>query len=63
MTATNHQPSSPKGSLNCSNDKIRFSFNQLDRKRWNARLVDVTEHLPPKYFYCDTITRTVANQG
>ena len=26
-----------------------------------ARVVDVIKHLPIRYFYCDTVTRRVAN--
>ena len=48
-------------------NKIRFSFfNQLNRKSWGMRLVDVIEHVSHKvsYFYCaTTIMRRVANQG
>ena len=36
-------------SLNCSNNKVRFSFNQPSRKRWGAKLVDV-KHIPHKAF-------------
>ena len=45
-----HQLSSPWASLHWSNYKIRFSFNQLSRKRWGVRLVDVTKHLPHRVF-------------
>ena len=45
-----HQPPSPKVSLNWSTNKIRFSFNQPNRKRWGARLVNVIKHLPEKIF-------------
>ena len=31
-------------------------------RRWGLKLVDV-KHLPQRHFYCDTITRRVANQG
>ena len=31
-----HQLSSPEASLNWSNNKIRFSFNQPSRKRWGC---------------------------
>ena len=44
-----HQHSSPQASLNWSNNKARFSFNQPTRKRWGAKLVDV-KHLPHKAF-------------
>ena len=44
-----HQRSSPEASLNWSNNKARFSFNQPSRKRWGAKLVDV-KHLPHKAF-------------
>ena len=44
-----HQRSSPYASLNWSNNKARFSFNQPNRKRWGAKLVDV-KHLPHKAF-------------
>ena len=44
-----HQRSSPWASLNWSNNKARFSFNQPNRKRWGAKLVDV-KHLPHKTF-------------
>ena len=40
-----HQHSSPSASLNWSNNRIRFSFNQPIRKRWGVRLVDVIKHL------------------
>ena len=39
-----HQRSSPWASLNWSNNKARFSFNQPNMKRWGAKLVDV-KHL------------------
>ena len=44
-----HQRSSPQPSLNWSHNKARFSFNQPNRKRWGAELVDV-KHLPHKAF-------------
>ena len=44
-----HQHSSPEASLNWSNNKASFSFNQPNRKRWGAKLVDV-KHLPHKAF-------------
>ena len=44
-----HQRWSPYASLNWSNNKARFSFNQPNRKRWCAKLVDV-KHLPYKVF-------------
>ena len=31
-----------------SNIKVRFSFNQPNRKEWGARLVDAVKHLPHK---------------
>ena len=43
------QHSSPKASLNWSNNDARFSFNQPKRKRWGAKLVDI-KHLPHKPF-------------
>ena len=46
---TNHnylQRPSPYASLNWPNNKIRFNFNQPNRKRWGAMLVDVMKHLP-----------------
>ena len=43
------QHSSPQASLNWSSNKIRFSFNQPNRKM-DARLVDVIKHLPHKVF-------------
>ena len=53
---TNHsylQRSSRYASLNWSNNTARFSFNQSNRKRWGAKLVDVKHlpHLPPKTSY------------
>ena len=42
-----HQHSSPQTSLNWSNNQARFSFNQPNRKRCGAKLVDV-KHLPHK---------------
>ena len=48
-----HQRSSPKASLNGSNNKARFSFNQPKRKRWGVKLVDV-KHLPHKAFFIVT---------
>ena len=47
---SHHQRSSPLASLNCSNNKVRFSFNQPNRKRWAAELVEVIKHLPHKVF-------------
>ena len=47
-----HQHSSPQASLNWSNNQARFSFNQPNRKRCDAKLVDV-KHLPHK------VTRTL----
>ena len=58
-----HQRSSPQASFNWSNNKIRFNFNQPNRKRLGARLGDVIKHLTIGYFYFDIITRRVANQG
>ena len=40
-----HQHSSLQASLNWSNNEAKFSFNQPNRKRWGAKLVDV-KHLP-----------------
>ena len=40
-----HQRASSEASFNWSNNKIRFSFKQPNRKRWAARLVDVIKHL------------------
>ena len=48
-----HQHSSPKISLNWSNNKARFSFNQPNRKRWGAKLVDI-KYLPHKAFFIVT---------
>ena len=45
-----HQRLSHEVSLNWSNGKIWFSFRQLDRKRWSARLVNVIKHLPHNVF-------------
>ena len=45
-----HQHSSPWGSLNWSNNKVRFSFNKPNRKRWGARLVNVIKLLPHEAF-------------
>ena len=33
-----------------SNNKVRFSFNQPNRKRWGVKLVDVVNYLPHKVF-------------
>ena len=44
-----HQRSSPWASPNWSNNKARFSFNQPNRKRGVAKLVDV-KHLLHKAF-------------
>ena len=44
-----HQRSSPEASLNWSNNKTRFSFNQPIRKRWRAKPVNV-KHLPHEVF-------------
>ena len=57
-----HQRSSPSDSLNWSNNKARFSFNQPNRKRWGVKLLDVN-HLPLPHFYHETITKWVSNQG
>ena len=46
---SHHQRSSPLASFNWSNNKARFSFNQPNRKRWDAKLVFV-KHLPHKAF-------------
>ena len=49
---TNHSYyhcSSPYTSLNWSKNKARFSFNQPNRKRWGAKLVDV-KYLPHMAF-------------
>ena len=46
-----HQHSSPSASLNWSNNNIRFSFNQPNRKIWCTRLVDVIKHLPHKIIF------------
>ena len=53
-----HQRSSPSASINWCNNKARFIFNQLYRKRWCAKLVTVKRLL-----HHDTITRRVTNQG
>ena len=45
---TYHKHSSPYAGLNWSDNKIRFSFNQPNRKRSGAKLVDVIKHLPHK---------------
>ena len=44
-----HQRLSPSASLNWSNNKAKFSFNQPNTKRWGAKLVDV-KHLPQNAF-------------
>ena len=44
-----HQHSYPEASLNWSNNKARFSFNQPNRKRWVTKLVHV-KHLPHQAF-------------
>ena len=44
---SDHQHSSPQASLNRSNNQARFSFNQPNKKRCGAKLVDV-KHLPHK---------------
>ena len=44
-----------------SNNKVRHSFNQPNRKRLGAKLVNV-KHLPHKAFLLDTINKRVANQ-
>ena len=40
-----HQHWSPYASFNRSNNKAWFSYNQPNRKKWGAKLVDV-KHLP-----------------
>ena len=45
-----HQPSFPWASLNWFNNKVRLSFNQPNRKRWSANLVDQVKNLPHKVF-------------
>ena len=45
-----HQRSSPWGSFKWSNNKIRFNFNQPNRKRWGVRLVNIVKQLPQKVF-------------
>ena len=58
-----HQRSSPKASLNWSNNN-RLSFKQPNRKRLGARLVDTKKNIYLiRYFYCDIITRRLPNQG
>ena len=44
-----HQRSSPQASLNWSNNRTRFIFNQPNRKRWGSKLVDI-KHLPHEAF-------------
>ena len=44
-----HQRSSPWASLNWSNNKARSNFNQPNRKKWGAKLVDL-KHLSHKAF-------------
>ena len=44
-----HRLSSPWVILNWSSNNARFSFNQPNRKRWGAELVDV-KHLSNKAF-------------
>ena len=58
-----HQRSSPKASLNWSNNNIRFSFNQPNWKRWGVNLFDVIKHLPHTVFLFWHHIRRVANQG
>ena len=58
-----HQHSSSLASLNWSKNKVRFSFNQPNWKRWSTRLVDVIKHLPHKAFLLWQLTRRLANQG
>ena len=41
-----HLRSPPRASHNWSKNKVRFSFNQPNRKRWGAKLIDVVKHLP-----------------
>ena len=43
-------PISQSPSLNWSNNKIKFRFNETNRKRWGVRLVNVKKHLPAKVF-------------
>ena len=57
-----HQRSSPWAGLNWSNNKARCSFNQSNRKRWGAKLVNENIY-PIRDFYRNTITRRVVNQG
>ena len=45
-----HQRSFPYASLSRSNKKIRFSFNQSNKKRWGVWLVNLIKHLPHKVF-------------
>ena len=45
-----HQGSFPSASLNGSNNKIRFSFNQANRKTSGVRLVEKTKHQDHKVF-------------
>ena len=45
-----HHRSSLYASLDWSNDKIRFSFNQPNKKRWGARLVHIIKYLPHEVF-------------
>ena len=48
-----HYRSSCQTSLNWSNNKASFSFNQPNRKLWGAKLVNVlvnVKHLPSKAF-------------
>ena len=45
-----HQGSFPYTSLNGSNNKIRFSFNQANRKTSGVRLVEKTKHQDHKVF-------------
>ena len=45
-----HQRSSVLASLKWSDNKVRSSFNQPNRKKWGGRLVSVVKHLTPKVF-------------
>ena len=46
-----HQHWFSEASLNWSNNKIRFIFNQTNRKRWGVRLIDIITHLLHKVFF------------
>ena len=45
-----HQHLSPWARLNWSKNKTKLSFNQANKKRSGARLVDVIKHQPNKVF-------------